>query len=88
MPLTQENTAVTFRLFGSARAAAGAGEVHVASGPVAEVVAALTADLPAGFSDVLAASSLVADGLRLDRDSSAPIAGGTVVDVLPPFAGG
>ena len=41
MPLTQENTAVTFRLFGSARAAAWAGEVQVASGPVAEVVAAL-----------------------------------------------
>lgn len=88
MPSAQENTSVTFRLFGSARAAAGAGEVQVASGPVAEVVAALAADLPARFSDVLAVSSLVADGHRLDHGSSTSVAGGTVVDVLPPFAGG
>ena len=88
MASAQENGAVTFRMFGSARAAAGAGEVQVASGPVAEVVAALTGDLPARFADVLAASSLVADGHRLDRQSPAMVAGGTVVDVLPPFAGG
>jgi molybdopterin converting factor small subunit len=36
----------------------------------------------------MAASSLVADGHRLDHSSSAAIAGGTTVDVLPPFAGG
>ena len=57
-------------------------------GPPAEVVAALAAGLPPRFADVLAVSSLVADGIRLDHDSSTPIAGGTVVDVLPPFAGG
>jgi molybdopterin converting factor small subunit len=80
--------AVTFRMFASARAAAGAGEVHVAPGPTAEVVAALAASLPARFADVMSASSLVADGHRLDHTSSAPIVGGTIVDVLPPFAGG
>lgn len=79
---------VTFRMFGSARAAAGAGEVHAAPGPMAEVLVDLAASLPPRFVDVLAVSSLVADGFRLDRASSAPIAGGTVVDVLPPFAGG
>ncbi len=88
MPSAQENGTVTFRLFGSARATAGTGEVQVASGPVAEVVAVLTGGLPARFSDVLAVSSLVADGHRLDRGSSTPVAAGTVVDVLPPFAGG
>ena len=59
--------AVTFRMFASARAAAGAAEVHVAPGPTAEVVTTLAASLPPRFADVMAASSLVADGHRLDR---------------------
>lgn len=80
--------AVTFRMFASARAAAGASEVHVTAGPTAEVVTALAAALPPRFADVMAASSLVADGHRLDPASPAPIAGGTIVDVLPPFSGG
>ena len=80
--------AVTFRMFASARAAAGAAEVHVAPGPTAEVVTTLAASLPPGFADVMAASSLVADGHRLDHSSSEPIVAGTIVDVLPPFAGG
>lgn len=88
MPIPLETTAVTFRLFGSARAAAGAGEVEMAPGPMVELVAGLAADLPDRFSDILAVSSLVADGHRIDHGSSTPVAGGTVVDVLPPFAGG
>ncbi len=79
---------VTFRMFASARAAAGAAEVHVAPGPTAAVVAALSAGLPPRFADVLAASSLLADGVRLDHTSRLPIPAGTTVDVLPPFAGG
>ena len=80
--------AVTFRMFASARAAAGAGEVRVAPGPTVEVVAALAAGLPPRFADVLAASSLMAEGHRLDHTSTAPIRAGMIVDVLPPFAGG
>ena len=49
---------------------------------------ALAAGLPPRFADVLAVSSLLADACRLDHASPAPIAGGTIVDVLPPFAGG
>ena len=79
---------VMFRMFASARVAAGASEVHVAPGPTVEVVTALAAALPPKFAEVIAASSLVADGHRLDHASPAPIAGGTIVDVLPPFAGG
>jgi molybdopterin synthase sulfur carrier subunit len=80
--------AVTFRMFASARAAAGTPQVHVAPGPTDQVVAALTAGLPPRFADVLASSSLLADGVRLDHASPATIPGGTTVDVLPPFAGG
>ena len=60
----------------------------MAAGPTAAVIAALTAATPAAFTDVLAVSSLVSDGIRLDPSSQAPLAGGLVVDVLPPFAGG
>jgi molybdopterin synthase sulfur carrier subunit len=80
--------AVTFRMFAAARAAAGTAQVHVAPGPTAQVVAALVAGLPPRFADVLASSSLLADGVRLDHSSPAPIPAGTTVDVLPPFAGG
>ncbi len=80
--------AVTFRMFASARAAAGTSEVHVAPGPTSHVVAALAAGLPPRFADVLASSSLLADGVRLDPISTAMIPGGTTVEVLPPFAGG
>jgi molybdopterin converting factor small subunit len=81
-------TSVTFRLFAAARAAAGTAEVHVPSGPTGQVLEQLAADRPPRFRDVLAVSSLVADGRRLDPASAELLAGGTVVDVLPPFAGG
>jgi molybdopterin converting factor small subunit len=79
---------VTFRMFAAARAAAGTAEVRTAPGPTAQVVAAMAAGLPPRFATVLASSSLLADGVRLDRTSTTPIPGGTTVDVLPPFAGG
>jgi sulfur-carrier protein len=79
---------VTVRMFAAARAAAGTGEVLVSPGPTSEVLAALSTGLPPRFAEVLAACSVVADGVRLDPTASAPIAAGTVLDVLPPFAGG
>jgi molybdopterin converting factor small subunit len=80
--------AVTFRLFASARAAAGTAEVHIAPGPTSQVVAALTAALPPRFAEVLASSSLLSGGIRLDHASTTLIPAGATVDVLPPFAGG
>ena len=79
---------VTVRLFAGARAAAGTSEVRLDPAPVDELVAALVAALPGRFARVLAISSLVCDGTRLDPHSQTPIAAGAVVDVLPPFAGG
>jgi molybdopterin converting factor small subunit len=75
-------------MFAAARAASGSRQVDVPPGPTCEVVASLAAGLPPRFTEVLSVSSLVADGHRLDPSSPAPIRGGTVVDVLPPFAGG
>jgi molybdopterin converting factor small subunit len=79
---------VTVRLFAAARAAAGTSEVALPPAPVAELVAALCAGLPPGFARVLAVSSLVWDGTRLDLSGATPIPAGAVIDVLPPFAGG
>jgi molybdopterin converting factor small subunit len=79
---------VTFRMFAAARAASGCSQVDVTPGPACEVVSSLAAGLPPRFADVLAISSLVTDGHRLDPSSPAPIPGGSVIDVLPPFAGG
>ena len=79
---------VTVRLFAAARAAAGAPEVTLAPGPLDGLVAELEAGLPPGFARVLAVSSLVCDGTRLDPTAPTPIPAGAVIDVLPPFAGG
>ncbi|MCU0284578.1 MAG: hypothetical protein MUD13_11905 [Candidatus Nanopelagicales bacterium] len=79
---------VTFRLFAAARAAAGRAEVQVPAGPVAAAVAALLAEAPDRLADVVAISSLVSDGRRLDPASGDQLPAGATVDVLPPFAGG
>jgi sulfur-carrier protein len=85
---TSGEAVVTFRLYASARAAAGTSELRVAAGPTAAVVAALAARAPVQFAAILAVSSLVADGIRLDRTSLDLLPAGAIVDVLPPFAGG
>ncbi|HEX6887526.1 MAG TPA: MoaD/ThiS family protein [Candidatus Nanopelagicales bacterium] len=79
---------VVIRLFAAARAAAGRSEVMVPAGPIRDVVAGLLADAPSRLAQVVAVSSLVSDGVRLDPDSAAALPDGAVLDVLPPFAGG
>ena len=76
------------RLFAAARAAAGTAELRVAAGPVDAVVRELVAGRSPRFAQVLSISSLVSDGVRLDPRDPAPLPGGAVLDVLPPFAGG
>jgi len=86
--VTCASPTVTVRLFAVAREAAGSAELQVRPGMLDVVVAELAAALPAGFARVLAVSSLVSDGVRLDPKQSIPIPAGAVIDVLPPFAGG
>ncbi len=82
------STTVTFRLYAAARAAAGTQQASAPPGPTATVLADLAAALPPRFADVLAASSLMSDGTRLDPTSADVLPAGTTVEVLPPFAGG
>lgn len=79
---------VTIRLFAAARAAAGASEVEIESGPVAAVLAELVARSPGDLARVLPHCAVVAAGERFEHSSAAVLAPGTILDVLPPFAGG
>jgi molybdopterin synthase sulfur carrier subunit len=80
----------TVRYFAGAKAAAGAPTERVtlpAGTTVADLVAALAADHGEALTRVLAASSLLLDGLAV-HERTVPLPDGSIVDVLPPFAGG
>lgn len=79
---------VTVRLFAAARAAAGTDVIVVPAAPLSDLLAGLRAQCPPRFAAVLAMSSLLAAGVRLDPQSDVPIPPGSLIDVLPPFAGG
>ncbi len=77
---------ITVRLFAAAREAAGTPETTVEAATAAELTDALEAAFGPRMAQVLAVSSLLASGRRLQpTDDLLP---GTQVDVLPPFAGG
>jgi molybdopterin synthase sulfur carrier subunit len=79
--------AVTVRYWASARAAAGCAEESVAAGSLAAVAEICGARHGERLARVLSYSSFLVDGSPL-RDRDAVLAPGTVVEVLPPFAGG
>ncbi|MCB7136102.1 MoaD/ThiS family protein [Cellulosimicrobium marinum] len=76
----------TVRYFAGAREAAGVESESVAAATVGELHAALVAHHPA-LHDVLPRCSLLVGGVRA-ADDAAPVGPDTLVDVLPPFAGG
>jgi molybdopterin converting factor small subunit len=57
----------------------------LSAGTLAELLSQLQAR--PGLAEVVAASSVLVDEVRPSRDDQ-PLAAGTVVDILPPFAGG
>jgi molybdopterin synthase sulfur carrier subunit len=81
---------VTVRLFAAARDALGAEQVSAPAGELSVVLAGLGAGLVGGqrerWERVAAVCSLLVDGRRARPDERA--GDGSVVDVLPPFAGG
>ncbi|MFC0629220.1 MoaD/ThiS family protein [Kribbella deserti] len=76
---------VTVRYFAAARAAAGEPVEQAEAASVAELVAALGKGRP-DLARVLGISSFLLDGDRVEGDAA--LADGSVVDILPPFAGG
>lgn len=81
---------VILNFWAAARAAAGAASESVVAGTVAEAIDAVLAlhDDPR-FTRVIRASSLLVDGVSASPGVlSRPLDETTVVEVLPPFAGG
>ena len=79
--------AVTVRYFAGARAAAGVDTEERTAGTLDELVGQIIADHGQRLERVLTACSVLVDGTKA-RDRTVALAPGTVVDVLPPFAGG
>jgi len=78
--------AVEVHLFAAARAAAGVSLVIVQPGTLREVLGQATKQCP-GLAEVLPRCSYLVDEISAKADDL-PVAPGSRVDVLPPFAGG
>jgi molybdopterin converting factor small subunit len=77
----------TVRYFAGARAAAGVDTEACAAGTLDELVDRIVAAHGERLERVLTACSFLVDGTQT-RDRSTALAPASVVDVLPPFAGG
>ena len=78
---------VTVRYFAGARAAAGVDTESRDAGTLEELVGQIVGEHGARLERVLTACSFLVDGTST-RDRSVALSPGSVVDVLPPFAGG
>ncbi|GAA4729980.1 MoaD/ThiS family protein [Modestobacter marinus] len=78
---------VTVRYFAGARAVVGVDTETREAGTLAELVGQLADDHGERLERVLTACSFLVDGTTT-RDRALVLAPGSVVDVLPPFAGG
>jgi molybdopterin converting factor small subunit len=78
---------VTVRYFAGARAAVGVDTESRQAGSLGELVGQLVDAHGERLERVLTACSFLVDGTTT-RDRSLLLAPGSVVDVLPPFAGG
>ncbi|MBN9643826.1 MoaD/ThiS family protein [Corynebacterium mendelii] len=78
----------TVRFFAAAKEAARCGEKTVPATDLVGLKQQLEKSFGDGFSRVLQQSSWLVDGVRVPMGDNRPIGDDTVVDVLPPFAGG
>ena len=78
---------VTVRYYAGARAAAGAAQEQADAGDLGTLLGVLEDRHGEQLGRVLAASSLLIDGIAT-KDHSVALADGVTVEVLPPFAGG
>jgi sulfur-carrier protein len=78
---------ITVRYFAGARAAAGVDTEERDAATLGELIGQVVGEHGDRLERVLTACSFLVDGTQT-RDRAVPLAHGTVVDVLPPFAGG
>ena len=85
--MTSAPARVTVRYFAGARAASGVDTETRAAGSLDELIGQIVATHGERLERVLTACSFLVDGTTT-RDRALALSPGTVVDVLPPFAGG
>jgi molybdopterin converting factor small subunit len=83
--VTRAGTDVTIRYWASARAVAGCDSELLSGHRVGDVLEAAAA-AHTGLGVVLQVSTILLDGRPVT--ASQPLAGGSTLEVLPPFAGG
>ena len=78
------------RYWAAAREAAGVAEERLAAGTLAEAIAAATAAHGERFAQLAAVCSYLVDGEPAGRrpPAAVPLTESSVVEVLPPYAGG
>jgi molybdopterin converting factor small subunit len=81
------SSAVTVRYFAGARAASGVDTESREAGTLDELIGQVVAAHGDRLERVLTACSFLVDGTST-RDRATALSPGSVVDVLPPFAGG
>ena len=83
---------VTVRYWAAAKHAAGVAEETLSAATLAEALAAVAASRAgsADFQAVLARSSILVNGEQAARRAAetVPLDEGTIIEILPPFAGG
>lgn len=79
---------ISIRYWAGARAIAGRAEDAAASGHLTAVLAALGAEHGPRMARLLGVSVLLLDGEQVDRDADVELPDGSVLEVLPPYAGG
>jgi molybdopterin converting factor small subunit len=78
---------ILVRYFAAARAAAGVSEEKLDAPTLAVLLDTMSERHGSALASVLARCSFLVDGLAC-HNRGTPLAADTVVDVLPPFAGG
>jgi molybdopterin converting factor small subunit len=76
------------RYWAGARALAGAGEQEFAGASVAEVLQAVRAAHGAAMGRLIDSSVLLLDNRQLEAGVDEPLTARSVLEVLPPYAGG
>jgi sulfur-carrier protein len=87
VPRPRTPTSVTVRYFAGARAASGVDTETRSAGSLDELIGQIVAEHGERLERVLTACSFLVDGTQT-RNRSHGLSPGSVVDVLPPFAGG
>jgi molybdopterin converting factor small subunit len=76
------------RFWAGARTVAGTTQEAVAPGPLPEVIGGLIETHGERMRSLLACSVLLLDGAQVERDAAVTVADDSVLEVLPPYAGG